>query len=146
MLFVHKEEIVKVASNLLGRLHCGINVKFRVLGESREDARQHRSLNFRCNIQFRANALFFRRYPREILDVFLKALGHAVEGVREQLDFVARVNIQLGIKTAAGNLLDPGSKVGKRLAELFGKHSAGDKHKHGDKQQHYDNCNKGVFD
>ena len=83
MVFIGHKEIVEVASHLLGRSHCGINIEFIVLGESRKNARQHMCLNVRCQGQLCSDSFFFSRDFLKLCDILSYLMVHFREGIRK---------------------------------------------------------------
>ena len=93
---IHHEEIIKIAADLLGRIHRGVDVKFLAVGESREDTGQHRFLDMRCHIQFSADSFFLGGDGRNFLDVGGDVCFHLLQRIVQRFDFITRADVQRG--------------------------------------------------
>ena len=58
--FIHHEEVVEVASHLLGGIHGSVYIEFFPFGKCRKDRRKHGRLNVLGNIEFGADPFLFR--------------------------------------------------------------------------------------
>ena len=80
---VNQKIVIKVAADLLGRLHKGKNVKIFSFRECGKNVRNGVFLNPFCHGKLRTDALFLRCHGGEIFNICQHLLFHFVNGVAQ---------------------------------------------------------------
>ena len=123
VIVVHQEKVVKIAADLLGRGHGGVEVKLRPLREGREDPRQHIRLDLGGDVQLRADALLFGGNGGQVRDVAVDIPLHLLHGVAECFHFIAGPDVQLGDggipRLLAAVVLHEGARRVRQLVDGF---------------------------
>ena len=83
VVVVNQKIVIKIAADLFGRLHIGIEVKIFSFGECRESVRNGVFLNPFCHGKLRADAFLFRCHGGEIFNVFQHFLFHFINGMAQ---------------------------------------------------------------
>ena len=104
---IHHEEVVKVASHFLGRVHAGKQLQLRVVRVGGKDARQHVRLYLRCHVQLRGKALLFGGGVCQFFYILVHVHAHFLHGTGQHGKFVLP--------------LDAGEAVGRDAASVLGK-------------------------
>ena len=83
VILINQEEIIKIAANLLSRIHRSINVKLRPVRKSRELIGNGVLLNVAGQTQLCSDSLFLRCNRSQIIDIIDHVLFHGVNGIRQ---------------------------------------------------------------
>ena len=120
MGLINQEEIVEVTSNLLGRIHGGIDIEFLVLVILIKILRQHAGLNVRSNRELTGNPLFLGGDILQIRNVLLERIRHMVKRARQLTNLIIGGHIRPSVKITAANLHDILCQLPQRVGNLAG--------------------------
>ena len=120
MILVDQEKVVKVAADLLGRIHAGVDVQLRPLGEGRKDVRQHVGLDAVGERQLDVHALLFGRDGGKVLFVFGQIPLHIRHHEAQVFHLVAGADVQKGEVVGPADAAAPvGGIALRRVGDLI---------------------------
>ena len=94
MVIIDKKEIIKVAADILGRPHRGIQSKLVPVGIFKVPG-QHPFLNQSSNAKLGLNSLSLRGDCRQLINITDNVTGHFVKGFGQNFDFIPSFNIDI---------------------------------------------------
>ena len=93
MIFIQHIKIIKITTHGFGWHHGCEHIETAT--SQSEIVGQHAELDLRCYIQLRSNALLISCDFGKIGNILLQFMRHGIKGVRQQLNFIASMNINL---------------------------------------------------